>query len=109
MFTAKVTVDTSKLKTAEVQLQRRAEQVIQKAAMDIEKDAKTRAPVDTGFLRDNINAEQQTPLEWWVIAHAEYSIYQELGTRFMRAHPFLFPALEAARSRFLAAWGKLFQ
>ncbi len=109
MFTAKVTLDTTQLKTAQAQVQRRAEQVIQNAARDVQKGAMQRAPVDTGFLRDNINAEQQTPLEWWVIAHAEYSIYQELGTRFMRAHPFLFPALEAARSRFLAAWGKLFQ
>jgi HK97 gp10 family phage protein len=71
-------------------LARRAERVRSRAA--------ALAPVDTGRLRSSIT--------WRIVfrggvaavvsAPVHYAIYQELGTRYMRAQPFLVPALEAA-------------
>jgi HK97 gp10 family phage protein len=39
----------------------------------------------------------------------EYGIFQELGTSKMPAQPFLIPALEAWRNRFLDAFRELFR
>jgi hypothetical protein len=39
----------------------------------------------------------------------EYGVHQEFGTSKMAAHPFLIPALEAWRERFLDAFKELFK
>lgn len=60
--------------------------------------AKTLCPVDTGRLRASIGVSQQfTPAGavTTVGSNVEYSLYVELGTRRMRARPYLRPALQA--------------
>lgn len=58
------------------------------------------APVDTGFLRDNI---EQTEIATAGNPHAkveskaDYSMFVEYGTVNMEAQPFLTPAFESAR------------
>lgn len=81
----------------------RVEAAVAKAAFDIEANAKVRAPVDTGALKNSIQASEETgnPTAWRVGDGVEYGIYQEFGTRFMPAHPWLVPAVEAVRSEFL--------
>ena len=56
--------------------------------------AKDRAPVDTGALKNSINFEKVGEGVYWVSDGVEYGIYQELGTRFMAAQPFMVPAFE---------------
>ena len=61
--------------------------------------AKEHAPVDTGNLRRSITHEVHSGRKPFVRigTNVRYGIYQELGTRFHPAHPFLRPALEALR------------
>ena len=44
-----------------------------------------------------------TTSQWLITVGAEYGIYQEYGTRFMPAHPYFTPAVEAVRPQFEAA------
>lgn len=56
------------------------------------------APVDTGFLRDSIEYEHR-PEQLMIVVRVGpgYGIYQEFGTRFIKPHPYIRPALfEAA-------------
>lgn len=64
--------------------------------------AKSKAPVDTGFLKGQI----QTEMSDWpgltvkIIAGAGYSAYQEYGTRFQPGTPFMRPMLEEINPQF---------
>ena len=58
----------------------------------LKKRAKDEAPFDTYFLKEQI-VSRHSPLTAIVHAQASYSGYQEYGTRFMPAHPFMKPAL----------------
>lgn len=56
-------------------------------------EAKRRAPVRTGYLRSQIYALMKELLVE-IGAAATYSYFVEFGTRYMAAHPFLFPAIQ---------------
>lgn len=106
MSSTKVTLDTRKLKALRGDLEPRAQQLINKVTFDVEASAKDRAPVDTGFLK-NSGSSVIGRLKNIVQFTAEYATFQEFGTRFMAANPFLIPALEQHRKAFNAAWKKL--
>lgn len=76
---------------------------IAKAARDIEAQAKARAPVDTGLLKNSIEASQERPYAWRVDSPVEYSVYQEFGTSKMPAHPYMVPAADSVRPSLMAA------
>lgn len=57
----------------------------------LKKTAQSLAPVDTYFLHDNIKAMYEG-MTGEVRANAAYSGYQEYGTRFMAAQPYMRPA-----------------
>ena len=62
-------------------------------AQRVEAEAKRRVPVHTGYLQSTIYAK----IKEWVVeigARAAYAYFVEFGTRFMRAQPFLYPALQ---------------
>lgn len=64
-------------------------------------DAKSRAPVDTGYLRSSIHAESKSAgKEADVMVDAPYAAYVEYGTFKMAAQPFLTPAVEAHKAEF---------
>lgn len=68
-------------------------------AIRVESAAKRLAPVDTGRLRSSITwalYRDGRGLYAEVGSRVLYAVFQELGTRYMRAHPFLVPALRAA-------------
>lgn len=67
---------------------------LDKAALLVTRTAKQKAPVDTGFLRSSIRPAGSGGKERYVVSHAEYSIYQEVGTYCMAAHPYMRPALD---------------
>ena len=57
-------------------------------------EAKRNAPIRTGYLQSKIYAMSHE----WVVeigAGAAYSYFVEFGTRYMIAHPFLYPAVQA--------------
>ena len=96
----------SRIPQANRHVEERVALAIRKAAFDIEAHAKARAPVDTGALKGGINANGDGK-EWRVDSPAEYSIFQEFGTRFQPAHPFLVPALMQVRGSLAAAMRNL--
>jgi HK97 gp10 family phage protein len=55
-------------------------------------DMQSRAPVLTGYLRDNITVEQANQDMLVIISSAGYSAYVEFGTYKMGAQPFFFDA-----------------
>lgn len=81
-----------------------------KRAFRVESAAKGRCPVDTGRLRSSIRIQTgesdafvisvivaaTTGARVTIGSDVEYSGFVEQGTRFMRAQPFLSPALDAA-------------
>ena len=75
------------------------ERELARRAVKVEGAAKRLCPVDTGRLRasitHSIDRDGRGPLAY-IGTNVEYAIFVELGTRFMRAQPFLRPALRAA-------------
>lgn len=75
---------------------------VAETALLIETDAKLLSPVDTGLNRAEIHSEfAPDRLSAKVEAGTEYAVFLEFGTRYMAARPFLFPAYEKNRARFL--------
>lgn len=72
---------------------------VKDAADEIEARAKIAAPVDTGLLRNSIQATHPEELTSIVTVGAEYAIFLELGTIHMAARPYLGPAVEIAITR----------
>lgn len=85
------------------ELARAVERVVAEAAREVEAAAKRRAPVDTGALRNSIQAWHDTPYRWHIAPHVEYALYVEYGTRRQRAQPYMTPAAEFVRPRFIDA------
>ena len=86
------------LANAEQEIAEQANELIQGAGIDIEADAKQACPVDTGRLRASI---KYTPgnMECTVYTNVEYAKFQEFGTVYQKAQPFLFPAFEKNTKR----------
>ena len=73
-----------------------AERFLLRLALQVERAAKRLAPVDTGRLRSSIGHTLRRDaggLLATVGTSVEYASYVEFGTRYMRAQPFLRPAL----------------
>ena len=67
----------------------------------VETEAKRLVSVKTGNLRRSITSTTLLTHEGWVAqigTNVRYGIYQELGTRYHPAHPYLRPALGAVSS-----------
>lgn len=62
-------------------------------------DARERVHVITGFLRDSIGyTVRQSDMTVSIHADAPYAVIEEFGSRYRPAHPYLRPALLAARN-----------
>jgi HK97 gp10 family phage protein len=74
---------------------------VAKTVDEIADDARSRAPVDTGRLRDSTEGVPMGSAGA-VIAGAFYSHLVEFGSASTPARPFMVPAAEAGRARFVA-------
>lgn len=81
-------------------IKKEADGIIANTALRVERRAKEFAPYDTGYLEQNIMAEPDGDLSYTVTSKAEYSVYQEWGTRNMAPHPFMMPAMQQERPFF---------
>ena len=101
-MSAAVRIDTSVLERISRNLDTNVAGVGLSMAFLVEADAKQRAAVDTGAMRNSINVydTQRVPFSTKIGPHVDYAIYQEYGTRKMAAHPFLTPAVEFVRAKF---------
>lgn len=71
-----------------------------RAATQVERTAKRLCPVDTGRLRSSITHQMGRDARGLLAkvgTNVSYAKYVELGTRRMRARPFLRPALRSVR------------
>lgn len=87
-------------------LKPRVDHAVKATAERVAADAKDRAPVNTGALRDAIHVQRTGDSEYAVIAGDNdvfYGHMVEHGTSHTAPRPFLIPALEAARSEIVQA------
>jgi HK97 gp10 family phage protein len=74
-------------------MQRQVHERLANWAADVKASARQLVPVKTGNLRSSIYSK----ISEWVAevgAEAAYAMFVELGTRYMRARPFLYPAVQ---------------
>lgn len=72
------------------------------SAYKVQTDAKRAAAVDTGRLRNSIAVDfnsEKTGAE--IGTNVKYAPFIEFGTRYQKARPFLYPAWEAERAKFI--------
>ena len=84
-----------------------ASAVVKKTASDIVADAQHEAPVRTGNLKNSIKMKMETDHRAVINVGAEYGAFVEFGTRKMPAHPFLRPAVNDNKKKFLEAMRKI--
>lgn len=65
--------------------------------------ASSKAPVDTGQLRDSIEAQEQGAMSWEVVADTDYAAAVELGTVRTAAQPYMLPAFDAEKDNVIEA------
>lgn len=104
---SRVTVVYDRFPALRADLLPRADAIVGATALEIERDAKGRAPVDTGTLRRSIHTVAPRRGVREVGTNLGYAWFVEAGTHRMAARPYLTPAAEAARPRFVEAMKKL--
>ena len=78
--------------------------VVRATAANVERAAKTNAPVDTGNLRNSITTQiSGGGMTAEIGPAAAYGIYVEMGTSRMAPQPYLLPALDAKTGPFITA------
>ena len=87
-----------------------ANELIEAYAQRTVRDAKRKAPVDTGYLEGSIDYQIKTTgnglIEATVFVGAEYGYWVEFGTSTHYAQPFLYPAFLTYSERFLKTLSK---
>jgi len=81
--------------------ERRVATAVRQTAKAIEKGAKQRVAVDTGYLKSQIRSEPLDEHQALVVADTDYAKFLEYGTRRMAAQPYFIPAVEAERKQFV--------
>lgn len=89
------------------QLDVKMHEIIHKVAHDIQATAAAYAPVRTGYLKNSIIVQSIDVYEAQVTVGAEYGMYVELGTRYMSAQPYFYPAVDMGSIAFEQAVGIL--
>ncbi len=78
-------------------------EIVKKHTANMQVQAQKLAPVDTGNLKRSIRLELlKGGMAGAVISPADYSGYQEFGTRFMAAQPYMGPAWRKERPIFIS-------
>ena len=91
---------------------RRADEATRKAAQDTVRLARQRAPVDTGALRSSITmrtSRDADGVEARVGPTVRYARWVEEGTSRMGPQPYMRPAFDANRTRYVTALQQIIQ
>jgi HK97 gp10 family phage protein len=76
------------------------ERALEAVGLFVRGEVQVRAPVDTGNLRDSYDYEVDPAVKVVRIGtNVDYAIYQEYGTRKMKAQPHLTPAIEENKNK----------
>jgi len=96
------------IKFYQVETKEEMKKAVVASAYKVQADAKTNTPVDTGRLRNSIAVDfAQDHLGSEIGTNVNYAPFIEFGTRSRSAHPFLYPAWEAERAKFIAKAAKI--
>ena len=108
---AVVYLDTALLDKITADMQPKAAAIIEKYGLAMATEAAKNAPVDTSALRNSLLSESKMTgdLLYTISDGVEYGVWQEFGTGRMAAQPFLVPAVELWRDKFLNAFSELFK
>jgi HK97 gp10 family phage protein len=116
-----ITAKVSGVEELQVALDKKAKQAVRTYIRRAAKDAadiwvkaiEENAPRDTGFLAEHIAVitrfrDSNTRLEMQVgpVKEAFYALFQEFGTKFQEAQPFMRPAYEEHKEEVLAAFAE---
>lgn len=91
---------TMAIRGASQKAMEQSSQVIRNNTERLKASAQSKAPVDTGFLKNHITSSYPDRLEGRVKSGAAYSGYQEYGTRFQTGTPHIRPALQEIEPQF---------
>lgn len=94
---------TSHRAEVQAELERRVQAAMTRCAGEMEKHAKRTCPVDTGRLRNSVASEVcegDDSVAAYVGTNVEYAPHVELGTKRMKAQPFLKPAVANHQSAY---------
>jgi HK97 gp10 family phage protein len=107
-----VKIELSGLDQLSTRVQEAITQGLDVAADAIVADAKQRAPVKTGFMRDSktgfmrdstVIEDAEDPAKRTLHAQAEYSGFVDMGTAHQHAQPWFTPAVDQGRQTFAEA------
>jgi HK97 gp10 family phage protein len=104
-----VRLDTRVLDALAKNLDTNTDGALKALAYQVEGQAKSLAPVDTGALKGSIWTDRKRAGLYHVSDGVEYGIYQELGTSRMAAHPFMVPAVEGVAGEVAERFKELFK
>ena len=102
MEVTNIRLDKRELERLCRELDMNTDQVLRSISFQVEGEAKVRAPVDLGALKDSLITEPKGKNKYWVQDGVEYGIYQELGFnhwisgKFIQ-NAFMVPAVENVR------------
>lgn len=95
------------LTRAPAMLEAQIDKIVERTAYGIEAGAKANIvkndTIDTGNMLGSVAAIRVGHMMWQIVCVPFYSIYIEMGTRFMRARPFMAPAMRAEAAKLNAA------
>lgn len=101
MLTARIEVKFNRLPRMPAALRNRVADIIEGAAFAVEAQAKAVVPVDTGALKNSIQASPESDGAWIVATGESYASAVEFGGSGRAARPYFVPAVELVRPRFL--------
>jgi len=102
-----VTILSNRLPAIAAKMPGAARALVQKGVADVEGQAKQRAAVDTGAMRNSIGGRMTGDTSREVSVGQDYGVHLEYGTVNMPAQPFMNPAVDAVRPGFEAGARKL--
>lgn len=106
----RVVYDTDKLDYLADHILEELAGVVLRVTEEAVSDAKRRAPVDTGELRDSIGYELgEDGLTAELTVDADHGVFQELGTKYVQPQPFLAPAMDAAAVKLRSELGRVIE
>jgi HK97 gp10 family phage protein len=109
IMSIRVRLDTRKLDGIAAGLEKNKDKALKTLAAEVKKEAKARAPVKSGALRDSIHYKKIESGLYSVQDEVEYGQFVELGTHKMAAQPFMAPAVEQVRALNIEIWRELFE
>lgn len=111
MIRMSVSVHTRKndIRELSARAQKKTKEIVFADAKASQEDARSRARVDTGEMREGLTAQMLGPYEYELSGKAEHTVYNEYGTSKMPAQPMITPSVEAAAVRLPKALAEAFR